>query len=149
MEQYVLDTSVLVQSAIEDSESLRVANLLRRLEDDFSISLHEPEFCLVECANVLWKQVRFHGTSVEAAKQALTNLLLLPLNIHAAADLAPRAFDIAVQHGLAVYDCVHIALAEKLNISLITTDAKQAKVAAAIGVNLKPITDFPEFTESD
>lgn len=149
MEQYVLDTSILVQSAIEDSESLRVANLLSRLEGDFSISLHVPEFCLVEYANVLWKQVRFHGTNVEEAKQALRNLLVLPLNIHAAADLTPRALEIAVQHGLAIYDCVHIALAEKLKISLVTTDVKQAAVALTIGITLKPITDFPEFTEPD
>jgi predicted nucleic acid-binding protein len=62
-------------------------------------------------------------------------------------ELLPRALEIGLNNQLAVYDSVHIALAEKLGLPLITVDAKQATAATASGVVLKPITDFPEFTQ--
>jgi predicted nucleic acid-binding protein len=147
--QYVLDTSVLVQAAVEDIHSLRVEGLLDQLRGSTPIHLHVPEFSLIECGNVLWKRVRFRGTPLEEAKSALIDLLSLPLDIHAPAALLPRALDIAAEHKLAVYACLHIALAEALNIPFITVDERQARVAASSGVTLKPITDFPEFVEPE
>jgi predicted nucleic acid-binding protein len=58
-EEYVIDSSVLVQSMIRDTQSRRVATMLTLLNDTSPIVLHVPEFSLVECANVLWKRVRF------------------------------------------------------------------------------------------
>jgi predicted nucleic acid-binding protein len=47
-----------------------------------------------------------------------------------------------VQHNLAIYDSVYIALAERLGFPLITADAKQAAAAAGVGATLKPTADF-------
>ena len=62
--------------------------------------------------------------------------------------LLPRALEIALAARLAVYDCVHIALAENLRCSLITADTRQADAAQNLGINLKPITDFPEYSNT-
>jgi predicted nucleic acid-binding protein len=140
-----VDTSVLIQGSIEDNDSARVETLLNMLNDPEPIVLHLPEFCLVECTNVLWKRVRFVGTTAEEAQNAIRDLLALPLTVHTISELLPRALVIGLNHELSVYDAVHIALAEKLGHSLITVDPKQAKAAVAIGVTLKPITDFAEF----
>ena len=143
--QYVLDTSVLVQGAIEDTDSARVATLLSLLNQTEPAVIHVPEFSLVECANVLWKQVQFFGSDSAEAEAALSNLLRLPLTVHTAASLLPRSLEIALTNHLAVYDCVHIALAENLSCPLITVDQRQMSIAQGEAVVLKSITDFPEF----
>lgn len=142
-EQYVVDTSVLVQSMIDDTDSARVDTLLESFGD---LALHIPEFSFIESANVLWKRVRFSNMTKEQVKQELQILLDLPFHVHASRSLLPRALEIGLAQGLAVYDCVHIALAEQLNSPLITVDAKQANAARESRVTLKPITDFPEYS---
>jgi predicted nucleic acid-binding protein len=142
----VVDTSVLAQGFVEDPETRRVYTLMRMVTKDKTVILHIPEFCLIECTNVLWKQAKQHGETPAAVKRMLADLRGFPLDVHAAMGLLPRALDIALQPGLAVYDCMHLALAEILAYPLITVDKKQAQIAIAIGVTLKAITDFPEYT---
>ena len=144
-EHYVVDTSVLVQAMIADSESARVESLLAMLDQPEPVVLHLPEFCLVECANVLWKRVRFLNTPEYRAKAELQYLLVLPLTIHTSATLLSHALEIALDNHLAVYDCVHIALAQSLACPLITVDQRQTAAAQSVAVELKPITDFPEY----
>jgi hypothetical protein len=40
-----------------------------------------PEFCLLECTNVLWKQVRFQGMAQSQAESLVSDLGALPLVI--------------------------------------------------------------------
>ncbi len=143
-EAWVLDPSVLIQGYIEDTQTPHVQSLLNTVEEN---ELHVPEMCIIECTNVLWKQVRFHGTAIAEARGALSNLVMLPLILHSVTDLLERALTIGVSHQIPVYDSVYIALAEAMGYPLITIDERQAKAAQAVGVVLKPITDFPEFTE--
>ncbi len=69
-------------------------------------------------------------------------LLNLPFTIAPVEEVLKRALQIGLAHPLAVYDSVYIALAEKYTYPLITADAKQAAAAQAVGVTIKPITDF-------
>jgi predicted nucleic acid-binding protein len=143
----VLDTSILVQSVIIDTESRHVEMILSSLDQPDSLALHIPEFSLIECANVIWKRVRFFNATEHDALQEVRSLLTLPQTIHASGLLLPRALEIALSSTWAVYDCVHIALAETLRYPLITVDQRQAQAAEGIGVTLKSITDFPEYQE--
>lgn len=141
---YVIDTSVLMQGVLEEDETARVQTLLFLAAQSEDVLLHIPEFALVEGANVLWKQVRFQGESVEEARQRLKDLHAFPLQTYASAGLLPRALEIGLASQLAVYDCVHIALAEHLACPLITVDDR-----AASGVQLKSITDFPKYSPGE
>src|SRR5258708_6704912 len=91
---YVLDPSILIQAYITDTDTARVQTLLTRLENDPPDEFHIPDFCLLECTNILWKRVRFHGMPVMQAKQAVEDLRVLPLLRRASADFLPRAFEI-------------------------------------------------------
>ena len=144
---YVLDPSILIQAYIADSDTARVQTLLAGLENNEPDEFHIPDFCLLECTNILWKRVRFHGMPVEQAKQAVEDLRALPLLRRASADFLPRAFEIGLAHQIAMYDSVYIALAESLHVPLITADAKQFTAAGATGVPLKSIADFPAFSQ--
>lgn len=145
MIEYIIDTSVLIKGYVVEGDSARVRTILNSLQASNPIVLHAPESCLIECASVLWKQARFHGTPLSQVKLALDNLIALPLHIHSANSLLVRALEIGVDHNLPVYDTIYIALAERLKLPLITVDAKQTQVAIANGIIMKPLSDFPEF----
>jgi predicted nucleic acid-binding protein len=143
VQAFVVDPSVLIQGYIQDAQTAHVQSLLKGLTKDEPTVLHVPEFCLLECTNILWKQVRFHGASVEDTRKALTRLNTTPLTVHPARTFLERALSIGLDHELAVYDSIYIALAETLHLPLITVDARQIAAAQKVSVVLKSVTDFP------
>ncbi len=139
-ETYVVDTSVVMQYLLIETYTSQAIVLVQRLHQ--GVQLCVPEFCLLECANVFWKQVRFQDMQQIEAEQLLIELLALPFQVMPVSNLLTRALQIGLSHNLAIYDSFYIALAENLNCPLITVDQKQAKAAIASNVVVKPITDF-------
>ncbi len=137
---YVVDASVVIQRLIRDTYTPHVRALFNGLDN--LTQIHVPEFCLLECANVLWKEVRFRGMPHTTAKLLIADLKVLPLNVVDVAVVLERSLEIGVQHQLAVYDSAYIALAERLSYPFVTVDARQEQAARAVGVTLKSITDF-------
>jgi predicted nucleic acid-binding protein len=137
---YVVDTSVVMQYLLTETYTSHAIVLMQQLQQGAQLCI--PEFCLLECANVLWKQVRFQGMSQTEAERLLVELLALPLDIMSVGNLLPRALQIGLSQQLAVYDSFCIALAESLSCPLITVDQRQAQVATTSNVVIKPITDF-------
>jgi predicted nucleic acid-binding protein len=135
----------LIQGFIREANTARVQTLLKSLFDKEPAVIHVPEFCLLECTNVLWKQMRFHGVSQATTQKALNSLMVTPVTIQPVIDLLPRALIIGNEHNLAIYDSIYIAMSEKLEHSLITVDIRQASVAATVGITLKSLSDFPKF----
>jgi predicted nucleic acid-binding protein len=140
MSNYVVDASIVVQHFITDTHTRHVDALFDQV--GVAITVHVPEFGLLECANVLWKNVRFQGMPQSSAETLVKDLIALDISFEPVVELLPRALEIGVKHQLAIYDSVYIALAEQLGYELITDDEKQAKAASAEGVSLKAITDF-------
>jgi predicted nucleic acid-binding protein len=145
--EFVIDPSVLIQGYIRESNSPRVMTILRGLTSSEPDILYAPEFCLVECTNILWKHVRFHGMPINTARKAVEALSNLPLTLQPVISILPRALNIGLNYQLPIYDSLYIALADSLLCPLITIDEKQATAARANNVSTKPITDFAEFTE--
>lgn len=140
MANYIVDTSVVIQYFISQSYTPQARVLIARMYS--GDELYIPEFSLLECANVLWKEVRFRGLSQINAEEIIAELLRLPFQIVSVKHLLPRALQIGLNHQLAVYDSLYIALALDLNFPLITVDDKQLNAALACGVVIKQITDF-------
>lgn len=140
MSDYIVDASVVAQVLIQDTYTKQARTLFGRLTAPDQ--LHVPEFCLLECTNVLWKQVRFQGMSQSEAEVLLGDLAGLPLTNQAVTGLLERSLEIGLAHQLAIYDSLYIAMAERLGFPLITVDTKQEAAARAVGITLKSITDF-------
>lgn len=140
MVAYVVDASVVISRFVKEADTEYAVRLFNRLKT--GDILYVPEFCRLECVNVLWKHVRFQGVLREQAIQAVQDLVALPLTIVPVDSFLERALNIGLDHQLAMYDSVYIALAENLSCSLVTLDEPQRRAATQHGVTSKPIQDF-------
>lgn len=138
---YVADASVVIQYAINQEYTAAAKALIVRMcrrEDELLI----PEFCLLECTNVLWKEVRFQGLPENQAAVITHELQMLAFRVVPVRDLLPRALQIGLACRLAVYDALYIALALQQDCPLITVDLRQQEGALKSGGVLKAIADF-------
>jgi predicted nucleic acid-binding protein len=140
MTTYVVDASVVIERLIRGTYTPNAQALFRQLTPNDTLIV--PEFCLLECTNVLWKQVRFQGMSQVQAETLLRDLRALPLKRIPAKAALSMALHVGLKHQLAIYDSAYIALAIRSRYALITIDQPQTRAAAAEGVMVKPITDF-------
>jgi len=137
---FIVDASVIAEFVVKGDYTIQARQLISSLDQGDELWI--PEFCLLECANVLWKRVRFKQAVAGDARLLILDLCELPFTIGAIRDLLPRALEIGILHELTIYDSLYLALAEIVKVELITLDKSQAKAAQSLGVPLKPITDF-------
>jgi predicted nucleic acid-binding protein len=140
MADYVIDASIVIEYLITGAYTANAQAFFNQVTA--ADRLVVPEFCLLECANVVWKQVRFSGMSRSDAQDLVRVLRILKLRRAPVKQLLDRALEIALDHTLDVYDSGYIALALHYGYPLITLDQRQSQAAAAEGAVLKPITDF-------
>ena len=116
----LLDTSVAVKWFVPEEDSERAADLQRaHLRDD--LQLHAPDILLMESANAL----RYAGLSEERILQDLETFSALCVEIIAfSIDVLNSAVSLSLEHDLAVYDSYFLALAQALDIPLITADQR-------------------------
>ena len=138
---YAVDASVVIQYAINQTYTAAVRALIAHMYQG-NEQLLIPEFCLLESANVLWKEVRFQGLPPNQAEAMIHELLALAFQVLPTRHLLPQALQIGLSCKLAIYDSLYIALALEQNCQLITVDLRQQEGAIASGVSLKSITDF-------
>ena len=141
MDVYIVDTSIIGQRIILDIHTAHVKTLLKAAAAQ-SVGIYTPEFSRLELINIIWKHVRRQTISARDGEILIRDVKRLPIQLVSSRQYEAAAFRIGVAHDLAIYDAVHVALAQRLRLPLITADAKQAVAASTEGVTLKPITDF-------
>jgi len=117
----LLDTSVAVKWFVTEEDSERAADLQQaHLRDD--LQLHAPDILLMEMANAL----RYSGRlSEERILEDLETFSALGVEIISfSIDLLNSAVSLSLEHDLAVYDAYFLALAQAMEIPLITADRK-------------------------
>lgn len=140
MASYVVDASVVVEALVTGPYTINAKTFFQRINP--RDILFAPEFCLLECTNVLWKHMRFHGMTLAQAQPLISDLQSLPIKRVLMKRLLDETLQIAAHHNLAVYDAAYILLAQKIRYPLVTIDTKQSAVATTVGVNVIPITAF-------
>lgn len=115
----VLDASAAVEMVLHTAPGALMAE---RLLAASSSSLHAPHLLDVEVAQVLRRFVTRGELDPGRAKQSLTILAALPFERHAHDLLLPRIW--ALRSNLTAYDAAYVALAEILDATLITRDAR-------------------------
>lgn len=140
MSVYIVDASVVIDYLVAGAFTRNSRAFFEQVTPNDRLLV--PEFCLLECANVLWKHVRFQGMSVPQGRALLKHLKKMPLSRVPAKAALDAALDIGLTYQLAVYDAAYVALANRSHYPLITIDQAQSRAAAAEGVTLIPIINF-------
>lgn len=124
----VSDTSALLDVLLrrEKAEAIK-ARLLGS-----GLTVHVPHLLDAEVAQVLRRHVATGAISRERGRELLTDLVDLPMQRHPHDWLLPRVWEL--RHNLSTYDALYVALAEALDASLVTRDAR---LAAAPGHSAK------------
>ena len=115
----VVDASVLVVALADDGSD--GDGVRRRLTGE---EITAPEIIDLEVTSVLRKQVASGSVALRRADLALADLIELPLRRVPHLALLPRCWDLR-QH-LTTYDAAYVALAEILQVPLLTADSRLA-----------------------
>lgn len=118
MKEAVVDASVAVKWVVEEAHSDKAVLLLGY------DARHAPDHWLAEAVNVLWAKVARGDLSAADAEERIAVLLRAPVVGKPIVPLMPRAFAISVACGVTVYNSLYVALAEVLDVPLVTADAR-------------------------
>jgi len=115
----VVDASVLVTALADDDEDGDLARARLRGE-----GLAAPEIIDLEVLSVLRRLLLAGKLPARRAEQALGDLIDLPLRRAPHRALLPRCWEL--RGNLTVYDASYVALADALDVPLLTGDARLA-----------------------
>jgi predicted nucleic acid-binding protein len=116
----VADASVLaVALADDEADGDRARARLR------ATSLAAPDLVDLEVASVLRGRLAGGHLSVRRAELALSDLLALPMERVPAGRLVKRCWEL--RDNLSIYDASYVALAEALDVPLVTADTRLAR----------------------
>lgn len=119
----VVDASALVDFLL----GLAPASVSAAIERP-GVQLNVPALCDVEFIAALRQIVRRGLIGTQRAREALEDYLALPLNRREHVAVLARAFDLAT---FSARDAIYVALAERLDAELLTTDLRLARAVAA------------------
>jgi predicted nucleic acid-binding protein len=108
--KYVLDSSVAVKwvlTEVDTDKALRLRDTYRGGQ----CQLIAPDWFQLEVANVLGKAAARKLITGADALRGYNNVLLDAPMLHESLPLADSAFQLALKHQRAVYDCLYLALA--------------------------------------
>ena len=117
----LLDTSVVVKWFVPEEDSEKALSL-RRAQEDRELQLYAPEVLLMELANALRYSSEFSAREIIEALETPfeLNILLIPFSL----DALNLAVTFCLEHDLSVYDAYFLALAQAMEIPLITADQR-------------------------
>jgi len=116
----VVDASVLVVALADDGQDGDAARARLRGE-----SLAAPELIDLEVASVLRRQARAGTVDDRRVRLALDDLIDIPLQRAPHRPLLARCWEL--RDSVTVYDAAYIALAEALDVPLLTGDRRLAR----------------------
>ncbi len=97
---------------------------------DPDVGLHAPSFINVEVMSALRGLCLGGGLGADRAVEALADLADADIQLHDPAALINRAWQL--RHNCSSYDAVYVALAEALDATLLTADARLARAVDGI-----------------
>jgi predicted nucleic acid-binding protein len=117
----VVDASVLVSALIDDDD----AGEHMRLRLDAEDRVCAPEVIDLEVANAWRRELLAGHIGEDRSRLALDDLADLPLARMPHRPLMPRIWEL--RHNLTPYDAAYVALAEILDVTLLTVDGRSTR----------------------
>jgi predicted nucleic acid-binding protein len=139
---YVLDSNVAVKWVLTEA----LSDKAQRLRDDFKNNVHEllsPDIFPAEVIHALTRAERQNRISPPEGGKLFADIMSSPPRFFPYQPLIPRAYVIASQAKIGVYDCLYIALSEQQNCQLVTADDRLIKVLQPQFPLIVHLTSFP------
>jgi predicted nucleic acid-binding protein len=128
-----VDANIIIRLTLKLDDEIIKQLWTTWMSQDFQ--LVAPTLLYYEVANGLYKQEKSGRISSELVRNTLDFALTLPIQLVGDAALHQRAHTLAAQYSLAAtYDAHYLALAERLDIDLWTTDAKLFNAVRSAGM---------------
>jgi predicted nucleic acid-binding protein len=124
----LLDTSVAVKWFIREEDSEKAADL-RQAHGRAELLLHAPDILLLELTNALRYSPLVFAEEIPQALRLFPGLgiPIIPFDL----DALISSVTLSLEHDLAVYDSYFLALAQALEMPLITADRKMLSCLTA------------------
>jgi predicted nucleic acid-binding protein len=117
----VVDASIAAEILLgRPGDAAALERLFGTTED-----MHAPQLFSVEVANVIRGAWLDRDISDEAGQMAISFLRAFPISLHSHEPLLDRAW--ALRQNVTAYDGMYVALAELLDVPLITRDRRLAR----------------------
>ena len=113
----VVDASIIIEVLIGSAVGRHAADRLFARGE----SLHAPHLLDVEVTQVLRRYASTGELKPGRAREAVQDLVDLPITRYPHAELLPRVWEL--RHNLTAYDAAYLALAEALDAPLVTRDS--------------------------
>ncbi len=128
----VIDTSALIRLFIPDGPIPEgFEEFLSGVERGNNTAI-APELLLVESANVLNRKRKMNEITETESIQLLSDVLSMPIRYFSHGPLISVAFDLAIEHGVTLYDAAYLSLASEQGARLFSADAEMNKIAHEI-----------------
>jgi len=115
----VVDASVAVKWFVPEPLSAAARKLLA-----IEYELLAPELLWAELGNVLWKKHRRRELEPRTASRVLRDFWRVPIEFHRTARWTGAALELAMRHGVTVYDALYLALAAGHGCRVLTADRR-------------------------
>ncbi|MET1159742.1 MAG: type II toxin-antitoxin system VapC family toxin [Thermoprotei archaeon] len=130
----VIDASVIVAFLLKEPGWKDLGEIVKR-----GVSV---DLVLKEVANAIWKEYSLRKridreTAVELYK-VLTSLTTYNIELEPEHKYLEKAFEIALDNSITIYDALYIVLAKEKNLELATLNDKQARIARKLGIGIVP-----------
>lgn len=122
---FVVDASVAVKWLLVEDHSGAARRLATTGEE-----LHAPRLLASEVANAVW--IRSRRGEIERSRTGalVATISAMPLRWHQDETVCGDATRLAVAYDRPVYDCIYLALAQRIGARLITADQRFANALA-------------------
>lgn len=121
----MLDAGVAVKLFVDESDSAR-ARLIASVVDE----LYAPRLLALEVASAFSRIARIGEIDANVAIQGAAVAPRLPIRLVSDFPLLPEAVRVAQVLDHPIYDCLHLALARRINGQLLTSDKRFARKVA-------------------
>ena len=139
MTRVVVDASVAVKWFVPEELSADARVLLTT-----EYELLAPDLLWAELGNVLWKKHRRRELDPRTAHRLLRDFSRVPIEFHASERWTEAALELAIRHGVTVYDGLYLALAAGNGCRVVTADRRLHKACqgGALGQVLSWVRDI-------
>jgi len=140
--RYVLDSNVALKWVLPETDDAKAI----RIRDDYRQGLHQlmsPDVYPIEIAHSLARAERRGDIKYGEGSKKMADLFICMPYLHPYLPLLPKAFAVASQARIGVYDCLYVVLAEREGCELLTADDRLVRALRPTFPFITPLALLP------